>query len=136
VTVLTPFLRKVLPKVLCKVLSADTATSVAAGAILIGGADLAAVMLGLPPGLLFWSGVALIPFVATPVMLARAKSGRCDPRHYRDQLRLDRESHCVVFGPVLAPTIIGKVIVCAPVAAVFRFAELQVMGLRRISAMG
>ncbi len=127
-TILTPFLRKVL--------IADAATSAAAGLLLIGGADLLSGLLGLPSGLLFWSGVALFPFVAALVMVARANAAPAGviPAIIAINFAWIAGSLFVAFGPIFAPTLIGKVFVCAQAAAVFLLAELQVMGLRRISA--
>lgn len=127
-TIITPFLRKVL--------IADAAISAAAGLLLIGGADLTAGLLGLPSGLLFWSGVALIPFVAALVMIARARVAPTGvlPVIIAINFAWIAGSLFVAFGPITAPSLIGKVFVCAQAAAVFLFAELQVTGLRRASA--
>jgi len=127
-TTITPFLRNVL--------IADAATSAAAGLLLIGGADLLSGLLGLPSGLLFWSGVALIPFVATLVLVARASTipAGVIPAIIAINFAWIAGSLFVAFGPLFAPTIIGKVFVCVQVAAVFLFAELQVMDLRRVNA--
>ena len=127
-TILTPFLRKVL--------IADAATSAAAGLLLIGGADLLSGLLGLPSGLLFWSGVALFPFVAALVMVACANAAPAGviPAIIAINFAWIAGSLFVAFGPIFAPPLIGKVFVCAQAAAVFLLAELQVMGLRRISA--
>jgi hypothetical protein len=127
-TVLTPFFRKVL--------IVDAATSASAGFLLIGGADLMTGLLSLPSGLLFWSGVALIPFVATLVMVVRAKVVPAGvlPAIIAINFAWIAGSLFVAFGPMFAPTIIGKVFVCVQAAAVFLFAELQVTGLRRASA--
>lgn len=127
-TTLTPFLRNVL--------IADAVTGAGAGLLLIGGADLLSGPLGLPSALLFWSGVALIPFVATLVMVARANAAPAGviPAIIAINFAWIAGSLYVAFGPTFAPSIIGKVFVCAQAAAVFLLAELQVVGLRRISA--
>jgi len=122
---LNPFLRKVL--------IADAAVSGAAGLAMIGGADLTHGLLGLPSGLLFWAGVALIPFVATLALIARANAapGAAIPAIIAINFGWVAASLYVAFGPTFAPTLLGQVFVCAQAAVVLLFAELQVMGLRR-----
>ena len=124
-TMISPFLRKVL--------IVDAAVSGAAGLAFIGGADLAHDLLGLPSALLFWSGVALIPFVATLVMVIRANAAPVGVVAAIVAINFAwvAASLFVAFGPMLAPTLIGKVFVCAQAAMVFLFAELQIAGLRR-----
>ncbi len=122
---LTPFLRKVL--------IADAAISSAAGVAMIGGADLTHALLGLPSALIFWSGVSLIPFIATLAMVIRANAAPAALIVTIIALNFVwvAASLFVAFGPVFAPTLIGQLFVCAQAATVFLFAELQVMGLRR-----
>ena len=124
-TMISPFLRKVL--------IADAAISSAAGLAFIGGADLTHDLLGLPSALLFWSGVALIPFVATLVMVIRANAAPVGVVAAIVAINFAwvAASLFVAFGPVFAPSLIGKVFVCAQAAMVFLFAELQITGLRR-----
>jgi len=123
--ILTPFLRKVL--------IADAAISSVAGLAMIGGADFTHDLLGLPSGLIFWSGVSLIPFIATLAMVIRANAAPAALIVTIIALNFAwvAASLFVAFGPVFAPTLIGQLFVCAQAATVFLFAELQVMGLRR-----
>ncbi len=90
-------------------------------------------MLGLPSALLFWSGVALIPFVATLVMVIRANAAPAGVVAAIIAINFAwvAASLFVAFGPVFAPTLIGKVFVCAQAAMVFLFGELQFTALRR-----
>lgn len=124
---LTPFLRKAL--------IADAAVSSAAGVAMIGGADLVHGLLGLPSSLLFWAGVALIPFIATLVMTIRANAAPSAliVGIIAVNFAWVVASLYVAFGPTFAPTLLGQVFVCAQAATVLLFAELQVIGLRRAS---
>lgn len=122
---LTPFLRKAL--------ITDASISGAAGLAFIGGADFTHELLGLPSGLLFWSGVAMLPFIATLVMVIRAGAapGGVLVGIIATNFAWVAGSLFVAFGPVFAPTLVGQLFVCAQAAMVFLFAELQVIGLRR-----
>ena len=60
---LNPFLRQVL--------LIDAAVSGAAGLLMAAGAPFLSPLLGLPEALLFWAGLALLPFVAMLVAVAR-----------------------------------------------------------------
>lgn len=120
-----------------KVLLADAVVSGAAGLAMIGGADFTHELLGLPSALLFWSGVALVPFVATLAMIAR--SGRAPGWMIVEIIVVNfawvAGSLFVAFGPAFAPTLLGKAFIVAQAAIVAVFAELQIIGLRRTSAM-
>jgi hypothetical protein len=124
-TMLTPFLRKVL--------IVDATISGAACLAFMGGADLTHELLGLPSQLLFWSGAALIPFVATLVMIIRANAAPTGAMAAIIAINFVwvAGSLFVAFGPMFAPTLIGKVFVCAQAAMVFLFGELQFTALRR-----
>jgi hypothetical protein len=124
-TMLNPFLRKVL--------IVDATISGAACLAFMGGADLTVDLLGLPSQLLFRSGVALIPFVATLVIIMRANAAPTGVVAAIIAIKFAwvAGSLFVGFGPVFAPTLLGKVFVCAQAAMVFLFAELQFVALRR-----
>ncbi|WP_204350433.1 hypothetical protein, partial [Klebsiella pneumoniae] len=62
----TPFLRNVL--LLDAVATGATAVLALAGASLLGP------LLGIPSGLLFWAGVALVPFVAMVFAVSRRQT--------------------------------------------------------------
>ena len=127
-TVLTSYLRKVF--------LADAVISSAAGIAMIGGADLTHQLLGLPSALIFWSGLALVPFIATLAMIVRAGAAPAGLIVAIIAINFSwvAASLFVAFGPVFAPTLIGKVFVCAQAGAVLLLAELQIMGLRRSGA--
>lgn len=119
-----------------KVLLADAVVSGAAGLAMIGGADLTHELLGLPSALLFWAGVALIPFVTMLAMVWRA--GRA-PTWLIAAIIVTNfawvaGSLFVAFGPTFAPSLFGQVFIVAQAAIVGVFAELQIMGLRRTTA--
>ncbi|MFT3724470.1 MAG: hypothetical protein QM773_12865 [Hyphomonadaceae bacterium] len=116
-----------------KVFLADAVISSAAGVAMIGGADVTHELLGLPSALIFWSGLALVPFIATLAMIIRtgAAPNGLIVAIIAINFTWVAASLFVAFGPAFAPTIIGKVFVCAQAAAVLVLAELQIMGLRR-----
>jgi hypothetical protein len=119
-----------------KVLLADIMVSGAAGLAMISGADFTHAFLGLPSELLFWAGVALIPFVAMLAMIAWA--GRA-PTWLITAIIVTNfawvaASLFVAFGPAFAPNLFGQLFVVAQAAIVGVFAELQFMGLRRAAA--
>lgn len=122
-TTLSPFLRNVLV--------ADAVTGLGAGIALIAGADVMQALLGLPSQLLFWSGIALIPFVAGLVAILRASTTTGISWIIGANLVWVAASIYVAFGPSFTPTPLGQVFVCIQAAAVFILAELQLMGLRR-----
>lgn len=126
-TALSSFLRKAL--------LADAVVSGAACLAMIAGADFTHALLGLPSALLFWAGVALIPFVAMLAMIVRTGSARSGLIATIIALNFAwvAGSLFVAFGPAFAPTLLGKIFVVAQAATVAVFAELQIIGLRRPS---
>lgn len=120
---LSPFLRKVI--------LVDAITGVGAGVALIAGADFTHELLGLPSALLFWSGLALIPFIAALVWTLRSNSTALVPAIIATNFAWVAGSLYVAFGPTFAPTVPGQVFVCGQAAVVLILAELQVMSLRR-----
>lgn len=127
-TVLSSYLRKVL--------LADAVITGAAGLAMIGGADFTHGLLGLPSALIFWSGVALVPFVTMLALIVRAGAA---PKGLLVAIiginfAWVAGSLFVAFGPMFAPTLLGQAFVVAQAATVFLLAELQVMGLRRAGA--
>lgn len=120
-----------------KVLLADAVVSGAAGLAMIGGADFTHGPLGLPSPLLFWAGVALVPFVTMLALIVRA--GKAPSALIAGIIVTNfawvAGSLFVAFGPAFAPTLLGQAFVVAQAAIVVVFAELQIIGLRRASAM-
>lgn len=125
---ITPFLRNAL--------RLDAAVSGAAALLLLGGASLLAPLTGLPAGLLFWSGVVLVPFVAALVVVARRETA---PRLVvvdivgRNALWVAASFGLLASG-LVQPTAFGIAFVAAQALAVALFAVLQWSGMRRAPA--
>lgn len=125
---ITPFLRNAL--------LVDALASGATAILLVAGAGILEPLLGLPSRLLFWAGVALLPFVAMLVATAR--------RQYTSRLVLIDiiainalwvvGSFAVLVSGSFAPSLLGILFVTAQALAVALFAELQFIGLRRSAA--
>lgn len=120
----TPFLRNTL--------IADAVTGAGAAVLTIFGAGLLAPMLGLPEGLVFWAGVALLPYVALLVLAARRPS---IPRSWlREIVMLNLLWVAASFGVLLSglvePNWLGVAFVTAQALAVALFAALQASALR------
>ncbi len=114
----------------------DAAVSGAAALLLLGGASIVEPLTGLPAGLLFWSGVVLVPFVAGLVVVARRATA---PRLVLvDIVALNALWVAASFGllasGLVAPTALGIVFVIVQALAVAFFAALQSVGMRRASA--
>lgn len=124
----TPFLRNVL--------LADAAMGAAAAALTIPGAGLLAPLLGLPPALLFWAGVALVPVVAFLLAMARRASV---PRSWLREIVLVNWAWVaaslgiLAFAPI-APNALGVAFILAQAAAVAGFAVLEGLALRGAGA--
>jgi hypothetical protein len=105
----------------------------AAALAMIGGADFTHDLLGLPSGLIFWAGIACVPFVAVLAVIVRAGAAPAGviPAIVALNFAWVAGSLYVAFGPSFTPSLLGQVFVCAQAAMVFLFAELQVIGLRR-----
>jgi len=119
-----------------KALLADAIVSGVASAGMIAGSALVAAPFGLPAELLLWAGIACAPFVA---LIAFVLKGEAAPAGVifaiiAINIAWVLASLFVAFGPMFAPTLIGKVFVTAQAATVALFAELQIIGLRRARA--
>lgn len=119
-----------------KALGADAVISGAAAVAMMAGSTFLPALLGLPAELLFWAGLALVPFVAELVIILRMKQVA---RGFimaiiAINIAWVAASLFVAFGPAFAPTLFGKIFVVAQAATVGLFAELQIIGLRRARA--
>ncbi len=125
---LNPFLRQVL--------IVDAVVSGAAGLLMAVGAPLLSPLLGLPANLLFWAGVALFPFVA--LLLAVARRGEASRLVLIDIIAINALWVAASFGLLVsgavAPTLLGYAFVIAQALAVALLAELQFIGFRRTAA--
>lgn len=115
------------------VLVLDAAASGAMAVLAIGAASLLAPLLGLPQPLLFWAGVAMVPWVALLVVLARRDTA---PRLVLlDVVALNAlwvaASLALLVSGLVAPTALGTAFVVAQALAVAAFAALQFSALRR-----
>lgn len=121
----TPFLRKILV--------ADGVTGAAASVLCIAGAGVLAPLLALPQPLLFWAGVALVPFAVALFAMARMQHL---PRGWLTALVAANigwaaASVAILAGGLVSPNVPGTLFVLAQAAAVALFAVLQATALRR-----
>ena len=125
---LNPFLRQVL--------FVDAVVSGAAGLLMAAGAPFLAPLLGLPAGLLFYSGLALFPFVA--LLVAVARRGSASRLLLIDIIAINALWVAASFGLLVsgavAPTLLGYAFVIAQALAVAVLAALQLVGFRRTAA--
>lgn len=121
----TPFLRNVL--------FADALVSGAAGILMMLGAPLLAPLLGLPAELLFWARIALVPFVAVLVVIARRAT--VSKLVMIDIIIINAlwviGSFGLLVSGLVAPNLLGIAFVTAQALTVAVFAELQFVGIRR-----
>lgn len=124
----TPFLRNVL--------MADAVVSGAAGVLMIAGAGILGPFLELPSSLLFWAGIALIPFVAMLFVVARRPS--VSRLMLVDIIAINAlwvvASFALLFSGMVEPNLLGIVFVSAQALTVALLAELQFVGFRRAVA--
>lgn len=122
---ITPFLRQVL--------RADALVSGAAGLLMVLGAPYLAPLLGLPQALLFWAGVALVPFVALLVVVAAR--GEASRLMLFDIIGVNALWVAASFGVLLSgalePNVFGYAFIIAQALTVALLAELQFVGMRR-----
>jgi hypothetical protein len=121
----TPFLRNVL--------AVDAAVSGAAAILMIVGAPYLSPLLGLPSGLLFWAGIALVPFVA--LLLATLRRQAVPRLIMIDIIAINAlwvaASFGLLFSGLVSPSALGIAFVAAQALAVAVLAELQFVGMRR-----
>lgn len=114
----------------------DAVVSGAAALLMAGGASVLAPLLGLPSGLLFWAGIALVPFVALLATVSRRE--QASRLVLVDIVAINAlwvaGSILLLVSGWVEPTMLGYAFVIAQAAAVGLFAELQFVGLRRSAA--
>lgn len=124
----TPFLRNVL--------TADAAISGAAGLLMIAGAGILGPFLELPSSLLFWAGVALVPFVAMLFVVARRST--MSRLMLVDIIAINAlwvvASFALLFSGMVEPNLLGIAFVSAQALMVALLTELQFVGFRRAAA--
>jgi hypothetical protein len=120
-----------------KVLLVDAVISGATGAMMALGAGLLSEFLGLSQQLLFWAGLSLLPFAAIVGIVARkahpAKPGIWTIAVINIAWVL-ASALILVLGPV-TPTIFGTIFVVAQAIVVGILAELQIIAVRRDTAL-
>jgi hypothetical protein len=125
---LNPFLRQVL--------FIDAAVSGSAGLLMAAGAPFLSPLLGLPAGLLFWAGVALFPFVA--LLVAVARRNEASRIVIIDIIAINAmwvaASLGLLVSGAVAPTLLGYAFVIAQALAVALLAGLQFAGQRQTTA--
>lgn len=118
-----------------RALMADAAVSGATGVLMLVAAGVLASLLGLPAELLRWAGIALIPFAAFVLYVARREtaSRALTLAVVAMNALWAVGSIVLLLAPGIAPTAVGYVFVIGQAVAVALFAELQYVGLRRKS---
>ena len=115
----------------------DATTSLGAGVVMAAGASFLAPLLALPSGLLFWAGLALVPFAAMLVVLARrAEVSRIA---LIDVAAINvlwvTASFGIMLGGFVQPNLLGALFITAQALAVALFAVLQIGMLRRTASV-
>lgn len=111
----------------------DGAASGAMSLMLMAGAGLLAGLLGMPANFLFWVGAALLPWMASLIVIGRQerpKAGAVETVIAVNALWVVGSIVFAVWNP-FAMTALGFAFVIAQAIAVTVFAELQFFGLRR-----
>jgi hypothetical protein len=125
---ITPFLRNAL--------MLDALVSGAAAILMLAGGSLLAPLLELPASLLFWAGLALVPWVA--MLVAVARRVEVSRAVMIDIVAINALWVVASFGLLVSgavsPNLFGIAFVAAQALAVALFAELQFVALRRASA--
>ncbi|GLS32951.1 hypothetical protein SAMN04488498_108155 [Mesorhizobium albiziae] len=125
---ITPFLRNAI--------NADALVSGVAGLLMMGGANILSPFLELPAPLLFWAGLALVPFVAMLVVIARRQT--VSRLVMIDIIAINAlwviGSFALLVSGAVSPNLLGILFVAAQAITVALFAELQFVGMRRAAA--
>ena len=111
----------------------DAAASGATGLLMIVGADLLEGLLGLPPALLRWAGIVLLPYVAF-VAFTALRETISRPAVWAivaANALWAIASALVLASGWVAPTALGYAFVIFQAVVVALLGELQYMGLRR-----
>ena len=119
-----------------RVLMLDAVATAGTGLMLTFGASLTKDLLGLPPSLMQYAGVSLLPFAALVGFLATretiSRPAVWAVIAYNALWSID--SIVLLATGAVAPTALGYAFVIAQAAVVALFAELEYVGLRRMSA--
>ncbi|MDQ3711142.1 MAG: hypothetical protein M3388_02860 [Acidobacteriota bacterium] len=112
---------------------ADAATCLTTGLLMAIGAGLLEQLLGLPPELLFYAGIGLLPFAAFLIYLATRKNLSSAAVWTVIVLNIlwTADSFTLLLSGWVAPTTIGYSFVVFQACGVAIFAALEYFGLRR-----
>ncbi len=112
---------------------ADAATCLATGLLMAIGAGLLEQLLGLPPELLFYAGIGLLPFAAFLIYLATRKN--LSPAAVWTVIILNvlwtADSFLLLLSGWAGPTTFGYAFVIFQACSVAMFAALEYFGLRQ-----
>ena len=115
----------------------DATTSLGAGVVMAAGASFLAPLLALPSGLLFLAGLALVPFAAMLVVLARRSE--VSRIALIDIAAINvlwvAASFGIMLGGLVQPNLLGALFITAQALAVALFAVLQIGMLRRTASV-
>jgi hypothetical protein len=125
---ISPFLRNVL--------IIDALFSSGGAIIMMAGATALAPLLELPASLLFWSGAALVPFVAMLIMAIRGRTASALMLIAIVMINAlwALGSFSLLIGDAVSPNLFGIAFVGSQGVAVALLAELEFVGLRRAEA--
>ncbi len=119
-----------------RALLADAVISGATGVMTMAGSAMLKDLLGLPPALMVYAGLSLLPFAALVAVLATrpqvSRPAVWAVIAYNALWAID--SIVLLMSGWIAPTLLGQVFVAGQALAVAAFAELQYVGLRRADA--
>ena len=118
-----------------RVLMADALVSAVVGVVMALGAAALQGPLGLPNSLLMLAGVALFPYAAYVLWLARRSAVPRAAVWVPIVLNIGWAIEClfIVFGGGASPTLLGEAFIAVQVVTVLVFAELEFVGLSRRS---
>ena len=115
-----------------RVLLVDAATCAATGALMSAASAPLASLLGLPPALLLWSGLALFPVAAFMLFVATRRHVPVVDAWIAILGNAGWVAGSALVLLLCAPTALGYAFVIAQAAAVALLAELELAGLRRL----
>lgn len=118
-----------------RVLVADAAVSAAAGALMAAAAGPLEGLLGLPATLLVVAGLALFPYAAYLLWLARQPKLPRAAVWVTIVLNVVWAADCTLVGTAYDPSTLGIAFLAAQGLTVLLFAELAFIGLRRSAAV-
>jgi hypothetical protein len=114
-----------------RVLLADGAVSGAAGVVMIVGGGLLAPLTNLPPELLLYAGLTLLPWMVWLIALARMANVPRNGVRWVIAINAAWVAGSIAVLFLTSPTLLGYAFVIAQAVTVGLFAELQIISLKR-----